>query len=69
MFSLTNLGNSLRAVASGLQIPVMAILLILIALTVFYGGYAHRRGVDRAASVQGKGTVSYGEIKRQAGAC
>ncbi len=38
MFSLTNLGNSLRAVASGLQIPVMAILLILIALTVFMAG-------------------------------
>lgn len=38
MFSLTNLGNSLRAVASGLQIPVMIILLLLIAITLFMAG-------------------------------
>jgi biopolymer transport protein ExbB/TolQ len=38
MFSLINLGNSLRAVASGLQIPVMVVLLLLIALTVFMAG-------------------------------
>ena len=38
MFSLQNLGNALRAVASGLQIPVMAVLLILIGLTVFMAG-------------------------------
>lgn len=38
MFSLQNLGYALRAVASGLQIPVMIILLLLIALTVFMAG-------------------------------
>lgn len=38
MFSLINLGNALRAVASGLQIPVMIILLILIAITIFMAG-------------------------------
>lgn len=38
MFSLTNLGNALRAVASGLQIPVMTVLLVLIALTIFMTG-------------------------------
>jgi len=38
MFSSINLGNALRAVASGLQIPVMIILLILIAITIFMAG-------------------------------
>ncbi|MDF3000322.1 MAG: hypothetical protein K0Q48_441 [Bacillota bacterium] len=38
MLSLTNLGNALRAVASGLQIPVMVILLLFIAVTIFMAG-------------------------------
>lgn len=38
MISLSNLGNALRAVASGLQIPVMIILLLMIVSTVFMAG-------------------------------
>ena len=38
MLSLTNLGNALRAVASGLQMPVMVILLLFIAVTIFMAG-------------------------------
>lgn len=38
MLSLTNLGNALRVVAAGLQIPVMVILLLFIAVTIFMAG-------------------------------
>lgn len=38
MLPLIDLGNALRAVASGLQIPVMAVLLLLIALSIFMAG-------------------------------
>ena len=38
MISSTNFNNALRAVSSGLQIPVMIVLLILIALTIFMAG-------------------------------
>lgn len=38
MFNLTNLTNTLRAIASAMQAPVIIILLLLIALTVIMAG-------------------------------
>lgn len=38
MFSMTNLSNTLRAVASALQQPVVFILIILIVVTIFLAG-------------------------------
>ena len=38
MFNTTNLSNTLRAIASAMQVPVMVILLVLIAVTIIMAG-------------------------------